>query len=287
MARTETDRPRPAFGAGRLWPIIEPILVWTPPLLLVAPLIFLFVGAFAATWDSRGLSGFTLAGLAEGYDIVRDSILFSLLLAAGTAVIASAIATPLAYAIQASDSRMMRLVREIVTLPVILPALMLAMGMILAYPALQGGWPILLMAHVAQTIPFAMWPVVSALLVLDSRMLDTAGRTLGASSWQRFALVILPNVWRAAVTGAATAFVISFSETASSLFLGSAQYRPIGVVLVDSFINLDQRVSAAAAAIFTLALLPALIVLELMLTFGGRRTQRAPHLSSQTQEAIS
>ncbi len=268
------------------WRVIEPVLVWAPPLLLIAPLVFLFVGAFAATWDSRGLSGFTLSGLAEGFDIVSDSIVFSLALAAATGVIASAVATPLAYAIQAGNSRLLRIVREIVSLPVILPALLLAMGMILAYPALQGGWVILLMAHVAQTIPFALWPVVSALLVLDSRMLDTAGRTLGASPRQRFMLLILPNVWRAAVTGGATAFVISFSETASSLFLGSAQYRPIGLALVDSFINLDQRISAAAAAIFTLALLPALVVLELMLGLGGPRSCAASHHSPATQEAI-
>lgn len=286
MPRPPAEPPQDGV-TRRLWPVIEPVLVWAPPLLLVAPLVFLFVGAFAATWDSRGLRGFTLAGLAEGFDIVRESIVFSLLLASATAAIAAAVATPLAYAIQADDSRLMRIVREIVILPVVLPALLLAMGMILAYPSLQGGWVILLTAHVLQTIPFAMWPVVSALLLLDSRMLDTAGRTLGASPWQRFVLLILPNIWRAAVTGGATAFVISFSETASSLFLGSAQYRPIGLALVDSFINLDQRISAATAAIFTLALLPALIVLELMLTFGGRRTRVTPQPSFKTQEATS
>jgi ABC-type spermidine/putrescine transport system permease subunit II len=293
MSRPSADAPsagiaptRPAVIGRRLWRVGELVLVWAPPFLLIAPLLFLFVGAFSRTWDSRGLSGLTLDGLTEGFAIVGDSIAFSLALAAGSAIIATAVATPLAYALQSGNGRLMRLVREVVILPVVLPALLLAMGMILAYPALQGGWQILLMAHVAQTIPFALWPVVSALLVLDVAMFDMAGRTLGASPWQRFTLLILPNVWRSAVTGGATAFVISFSETASSLFLSSAQYRPIGVVLVDSFINLDQRISAAAAAIFTLALLPALVILELTLVFGSRRARTAPHLSSSTQEAI-
>jgi putative spermidine/putrescine transport system permease protein len=254
--------------------VIEPVLVWSAPLLLVAPLIFLFVGSLAGTWDSRGLAGFSFAGIVEAYGIVGDSILFSWCLALATAIITATIAVPLAYADKVGGDRLSRLLGELVLLPVVLPSLLLAMGLILAYPDLQGGWVILLIAHVAQTLPFAVWPVVSALSVMDVRTLDYAGRTLGASSLQRFVLLVLPNIWRAATTGAATAFVISFSETGSSLFLASAHYRPIGVLLVDSFLNLDQRISAATAVLFTLCLLPALVILEVTLGSGRQKSKR-------------
>ncbi|SJZ89407.1 putative spermidine/putrescine transport system permease protein [Enhydrobacter aerosaccus] len=253
------------------WALIEPIVVWSAPLLLVAPLVFLFVGAFTRSWDSRGLAGFSISGIVESFEIVRESIVFSWALALATAVITTAIAVPLAYACKSRDNRLGRLLTEMAVLPVVLPPLLLAMGLMLAYPVLQAGWIILLIAHVAQTLPFAMWPIVAALSVLDVATLDTAGRTLGASPLQRLMLVVLPNVWRSAATGAATSFVLSFSETGSSLFLGSAHYRPIGVVLVDTFLNLDQRLAAGATVLFTVCLLPALLLLELLLGFGGKR----------------
>lgn len=266
-------------GAGRLlWKLIEPIAIWLPPALFVAPLAFLFVGAFTASWDSRGLRGFSLSGIIEAFDIVRQSIVLSTMLALGTGVIAVAIATPLAYATCGQSGRSLRIARELVALAVVIPSLMLAMGLILAYPSLQGTWLILLVAHVIQAIPFAMWPIVSALTLLDIVTLERASRTLGASPWQRFWLVVVPNIWRAIATGAATAFVISFSESSSSLFLSSAHYRPIGVLLVDSFLNLDQRISAAAACVFTLVLLPFLIIIEIALAGGFRRSDSGKHV---------
>jgi len=273
-------RPPGRGAAVVLWGAIEPIVVWLAPLLLAAPLLFLFVGSFARSWDSRGLSGVTLANMAEAFEAVRESIVFSWMLALGTAIIATAIAVPLAYATRTSSHRLGRFLGGMVDLPVILPALLLAMGLMLAYPFLQGGWIILLIAHVVQTLPFAMWPVVSALSVLDVATLDTAGRTLGASPFQRLTLLVLPNVWRSALTGAATSFVLSFSETGSSLFLGSPYYRPIGVVLVDSFINQDQRISAAAAVLFILCLLPALAIIELTLGNGRKRSKARTEATS-------
>ena len=269
--------PRPrSMRLRAAWHAIEPIAIWLPPALFVAPLGFLFVGAFTQTWDSRGLRGFSMSGILEGFDIVEQSIAFSTILAVATAVLSIVIATPVAYATCTQSGRSLRVVRELIGLAIVIPSLMLAMGLNSAYPALQGSWLILLIAHVMQAIPFAMWPVVSALLLLDLGTLERAGRTLGASAWQRFWLVAVPNVWRAIATGTATAFVISFSESSSSLFLGSAQYRPIGVVLVDSFLNIDQRLSAAAACVFTLVLLPVLVMTEAFLSRGRPAQSNRP-----------
>jgi ABC-type spermidine/putrescine transport system permease subunit II len=290
--RSETIAPVRGRQAGSrrgmdvAWDLLEPVLVWLPPALLVAPLGFLFVGAFTVTWDSRGLRGATLQGVIEAFGIVRESIVFSLLLATATAVIATAVAAPLAYATQGRSGWFVRVARDLGALPAVVPSLMLGMGLILAYPSLQGGWAILLAAHVLQALPFAIWPIASALIMLDTDTLDRAGRTLGASATQRFMLVALPNVWRAVATGAATAFVISFSESGSSLFLGSARYRPIGVVLVDTFTNLDQRLSAGTAVVFTVVLLPALIALELLLA-SSRRPAQARTGSSRSARAQS
>jgi ABC-type spermidine/putrescine transport system permease subunit II len=259
-------------GTEVAWRLLEPVLVWLPPALLVAPLGFLFVGAFTVSWDSRGLRGATLQGVIQAFGM-RESIVFSLLLATATAVITTAVAAPLAYATQGRSGWFVRTARDLAAFPAVVPSLMLGMGLILAYPGLQGGWLILLIAHVMQALPFAIWPIASALIMLDTDTLDRAGRTLGASTMQRFLLVALPNIWRAVATGAATAFVISFSESSSSLFLGSARYRPIGVVLVDTFSNLDQRLSAGTAVVFTVVLLPALIALELLLASSRHPAQ--------------
>lgn len=77
----------------------------------------------------------------------------------------------------------------------VVPHLIGAMGLILAYPSLHGGFWLLAVAHVIITLPFAIWPILTALMLFDARSHERAARTLGAGPTARFLLVVAPNLF--------------------------------------------------------------------------------------------
>jgi ABC-type spermidine/putrescine transport system permease subunit II len=250
---------------------LEAVLVWVPALLLVAPLVLLAVGAFSETWDSRGPRGATLASVEMAWRFAGRSAAFSLWIAALSAAIATLLAVPAAFLLAREAPWAAKLLRPALSLPVVLPNLLLAMGLMLAFPALQGGWLLLLVAYVIQCLPYALWPMVTALLLLDLRSLESAGRVLGASARQRFLWLVLPNIARPAAVGAVTVFILVLAESSSSFFLASGAYQPFGVTLYNAFQDLDLRVAAATTMLLLGMLAPAVILLELWLS-APRRT---------------
>jgi len=240
--------------ADRLWRGLEPVLVWSPTLVLGLPLAVLMIGSFAARWDSRGLSGLSLSAYHEALALGLGDIGFSAALALVVMLSNLLFGVPLAYFLSALRFPGRALARELVGLPVVLPPMILSMSLILAFPGLLGGWEILYLGHVIWTLPYMVWPVMAALSGFDRAAVGAAARTLGASEWTVFRLVILPNLRGAAGVGAVLVFIISFAEINGSLFLGSAQYRPVGVALMETFMNLEIRVAAAFTMIFLGAL---------------------------------
>lgn len=262
----------PAFDRGaqralavRIWRVAEPFIVWIPPLMLVAPLMLLAVGSLSEVWDSRGLKGLSTGAYIEAMQFGGGAIAFSLQLASIVTAIVIVLAVPTAYALASVSGRSIGVLKQLLTLPVVLPPMALAIGMVLLYPLLSGTFAIFLLAHIILTLPFAVWPIAAALTVLDFRTLEKAARTLGATPIQSFRFVIIPNVSRAAVTGGVTAFVVSFAEVSAGLFLTSANYRPLSVALLGTFMDFDIRVAAALTMVFALLIFPALLLMELLL----------------------
>lgn len=247
-------------GLEFLWRRIEPVLVWTPALLLAVPLIFLLLGSFSLRWDSRGMSGLSLSAYAEAWSLAEGALAFSLGLAGAVTLANLLLGIPLAYVLVTWRFRGRRLLEEVVSLPVVLPPTILSMGLILGYPQLSGGWLIFFFAHLIWTLPFMVWPVMVALRAFDAHTLSQAARTLGASELANFGLVILPNLRGAGLLGSALVFILSFGEINGSLFLSSARHHPVSVALLETFMNGDIRVAAAFTIIFLLAILPPLLL---------------------------
>jgi ABC-type spermidine/putrescine transport system permease subunit II len=257
-------------GAVAAWRGVAPILVWVPPMLLIAPLVMLAVGSFTEVWDSRGLMGASTEAYREALKFGGTAIAFSLKLATLVTAIVTVLAVPTAYALARYSGATVLMVKQILMLPIILPPMALAIGLIVLYPALSGTFSIFVLAHVVLAFPFAVWPIGAALTAMDFRVLETAARTLGASQLQSFFLVILPNIARAAIVGATTVFVVSIAEVNAGLFLSSADYRPLSVALLGAFMDFDIRVAAALTVIFTIVVSPAFVVMEVLLRRGTR-----------------
>ena len=144
-------------------------------------------------------------------------------LAALSTVLLLLLATPLAWWLASTASRLRAPISALVTLPLVLPPsvlgfyLLVALGphgplgqltQALGWGLLSFSFPGLLIGSVIYSLPFAVQPLQHAFEAMGSRPMEVAA-TLRASPWDAFFTVALPQ----ARSGLFTAAILSFAHT--------------------------------------------------------------------------
>ena len=95
----------------------------------------------------RGIrSGFTLQWIVQVWDLYADTIGRSFLIAGATLVVTLVVGIPAAYALHVRGGRMSRAIEEIITLPLAIPGLAIALALLLTYDGFSR-FPPLLAVH--------------------------------------------------------------------------------------------------------------------------------------------
>src|ERR1700745_1320760 len=85
----------------------------------------------------RGIaSGVTLQWVAQVWDLYAGTILLSFVIAFATLAVTLAAGVPAAYALYVRGGRLSRIVEEIITLPLAIPGLAIALALLLTYRGL-------------------------------------------------------------------------------------------------------------------------------------------------------
>src|SRR6516162_324169 len=103
---------------------------------------------------------------------------------------------PAAYALHLRDDRLSRTIEEIITLPLAIPGLAIALALLLTYGGFSDfrrSWLFILAGHAVFTLPFMVRSVMAVFGAIDLKSLDEGAASLGALSWRRFRDVIVPN----------------------------------------------------------------------------------------------
>jgi sulfate transport system permease protein len=123
------------------------------------------------------------------------------------------------------------------------------------------------------TLPFVVRTVQPVLLELD-RDMEQAAASLGAGPAYTFRRIILPNLIPAMVSGTALAFTRSIAEFGSTVLIsGNLPFRT-QVAAVHIFGQIESDNAVGAAAVSTVLLVVALVVLvtlDLVQRWGARR----------------
>jgi putative spermidine/putrescine transport system permease protein len=137
---------------------------------------------------------------------------------------------------------------------------------------LAGTVPGLVLAHTVLAFPFPFITVSTALSGVD-RTLELAAAGLGANPWRTFRRITLPLISTGVLTGAVFAFLTSWDEVVVASFLASPR---VSTVPVQIFTELRQSYDPAAAAISTVLLAAAVVLVGLLALIPviGRRAYR-------------
>ena len=189
----------------------------------------------------------------------------SAIVAVSTALFATASGTAAALALDRITPRLARSITAAISLPVMLPPLVIAIGIVVLFVrgfSLGLGIPVVVLGHVLVTQPFVILIVLSRLRSFDWSSVDAA-RDLGASPLRAFQLVILPQIGAAVVGSALIAASISLDDfIIASFTLGGGN-------TISTFVwgklrtTLDPSINAIATVLLVLSVVSAAIALRL------------------------
>ena len=235
-------------------------------ILLYLPIAVLFVFSFSAnTTISFPLRGFTLQWFEQ---VFADPSLLraawnSVQVAFVSSTVATALGTAVALLLVRYNFRAKTLLAALAVLPLIAPAIVLAVALLILFRAFDLPLSIVSvgLAHVVVALPFTTLIVFARLVGFD-RALEDAAKDLGATYPAAVRLVVLPIIAPAMVAAWLVAFTVSFDEVALALFLsGRDQTFPVFLAGHIRFSG-NVPVLVAAAVLLTLGSLIVVLVAE-------------------------
>jgi putative spermidine/putrescine transport system permease protein len=182
---------------------------------LIVPAALSMLAGVTSNYFRGVQSGLTLQWVVQVWQLYADTILRSFLIALGTLGVTLAVGIPAAYALHLRGGRASRAIEEIITLPLAIPGLAIALALLLTY----GGFGefrrsslFILAGHVILTMPFMVRSVIAVFAASDVKTLDESASSLGASPWRRFRDVIVPNALPGILAGSLMVVTLSLGE---------------------------------------------------------------------------
>ncbi|BBE70917.1 ABC transporter permease [Oharaeibacter diazotrophicus] len=219
------------------------------------------------------LSGFTLKWYGElaGNDAFHAGFVTSTLVAQPVGLIGMAVGLAAALALTAPGLKWRLGFAALVLLPFLVPksVLSIAQAMVMSRVGLERGAVALVLAQALVVVPFTTVMIASVLVRIDPR-LDEAARDLGATPWQSFRLVMLPQLKGALAGAYSVGVILSLADLTIAMFL-AGRTQPLSLMVASEF-RRELRPDLNAMQVAVLALTVAIVAAsELYRRRRGRR----------------
>ncbi|NNF79536.1 MAG: ABC transporter permease subunit [Rhizobiales bacterium] len=233
---------------------------------LILP-VFLSIKAGVTENFFQGVkSGLTLRWVVQVWELYADTIFLSMMIAVACLAADLLIGVPAAYVLAKRSGRVARMIEETLVLPVAIPGLAIALALIITYGGFRDfrtSWLFILVGHVLYTLPFMVRSVLAVLSSFDFKTLEEGAASLGASFWQRFFTIILPNCRSGILAGSLMVVTLSIGEFNLTWMLHTPLTKTLPVGLADSYASMRLEVASAYTLVFMVMILPLLIALQL------------------------
>lgn len=243
---------------------------------VVAPIAFVFVYAFSsvsfAIFPPPGFSTRWFVKLFQQEALLRAALNSFLVAVAATAV-SVALGTLAALALVRYRFAGRELLRAVFLAPLIVPRIAFGVGMLIYAIVLRrfGGLDSLILAHLMLTLPFAV-SILAASLVGADRTLEEAAMDLGATPVRTFFRVTLPQIRTGIAVSAFFAFIISWDQVETSLFLVKTGNMTLPVAMF-YYLQRQQDPVIAALSVFLIGV-AAVVATVLVILMNPRDLQR-------------
>jgi putative spermidine/putrescine transport system permease protein/spermidine/putrescine transport system permease protein len=233
------------------------------PIFLVGVLSFFRTRRGRIQWDSFSLEWY--GKLLDNRQII-EALSNTLIVGFFAVLAALVLATLLAFYVNQHQGRLASALQFLVFLPFLLPPIITGLSLLVFFREIgfARGLIAVIVGHSAFVLALVYRTVLVRLQGL-SRSLIEASQDLGATRWQTFRYVLLPNLKVALVTAALLAFALSFDETIITLFLvGDTNTLPIRL-----YAMMRVGFTPEINALVTLILLFSALLTVIIARFGG------------------
>jgi len=264
---------RPRSPAARARRIVGFAAVWLLRAgafaLLFAPILLVILVSFNGTaFTTIPPHNYSLRWYLNIF--ARDEFVTSFLTSLTVAFIAMPVSvligTLSAYALWKRRDPRLRVLDTVLMSPVLLPLVVSGLALLVFFNRIHfyAGLASIVIAHVIITYPYSFRAVLAALSRYD-RQLDEAAASLRVHPRATFAHVTLPLIRPGLFAGALFAFVMSFDDFATTIFLitPDAKTLPIAIYQYMEF-NLDPTVSAVSSLLVFVAVVGVLAIERLI-----------------------
>ena len=189
---------------------------------------------------------------------IWDSVLNSLIVAAGAVVLSLTLGLLAALALDRADFPGKSLFRRLVLLPLILPGIITGLSLLLfaVRISLDLSLITIFLGHGTALISVATTELFAGLQKMDRRQ-EEASLDLGATPWRTFCLVTLPNLKLSLIASALLIFTLSMDEIAVTFFLYGREY----TLPLEIWGRLRRGITPEINAISTLILVASVILI--------------------------
>ena len=252
---------------------------------LLPALVFLMVGlpflqmilwAFSDRWfypgvfpQQWGLRAWQYILTTAGSQIT-NAVVQSIAVAGVTAVASVMIGLPAGRALGLYSFKGKDTLSILLTLPIVVPPLCVAMGLHLWFIrlGLAESFVGVVLVHLTFCLPYAVFVLWGVFSNYNPDYEDQA-RSLGASAAGVVLRVTMPLIFPGVIVAALFAFLLSWSQYLVTLIIGGGKISTLPIILFSLMASGDRPVAAAVSIVFVL---PAFLVLLISARFLGRRS---------------
>jgi spermidine/putrescine transport system permease protein len=260
---TEVAAPVPRRPRGRASDRLLFVYTWLIIGWLALPIAIMIMFGFNDTKGryNQTLQGFTFKwyGRLGEFTDLTGALRNSLLIAAGTTVVAGAIGTLVGLALGRYRFRGHGSMNFVMFAVIASPELVMGASLLsfFVYWGVGLGRITILVAHVMFSISFVAVVVRARVLTLD-RYIEEAARDLGAGPWTTFRLVTWPMIFPAVLSGGLLAFVLSIDDFVITNFTaGTTTTFPLWI-WGSTRVGIPPQVNVMGTLIFAVGILIAL-----------------------------
>ncbi|HLJ58989.1 MAG TPA: ABC transporter permease [bacterium] len=245
-----------------LWLALVLLFVLAPIALIV---VYAFSSAPYGVFPPPGLSTKWFVKLFHQDDLTHAA-LNSLIVALATMAVSLMVGTLAALALVRYRFFGRELVRAMFLAPLIVPRIALGVGILIYVVLLHrfGGLDSVVMAHVMVALPFVI-SVLSASLIGADRVLEEAAMDLGATPVETFFRVVLPQIRTGLIVSAFFAFITSWDEVETSIFLVKTHNIVLPVAMFYYLEHYQDPVIAALSVFLIVIALAVAVMLVVLL----------------------
>ena len=250
---------------------------------LIVPVVQSVLAGVTVNYFIGIRSGLTTRWLVEVWQLYNDTIFRSIYIALTCLAVDLIAGIPAAYVMVKRKSRLTRFFEELLVLPLAIPGLAIALGILICYgkwTTFRMSWLIILAGHVIFTLPFMIRSVVAVMSSFNMSELEEGAASLGSTFWNRFFHIVVPNAKPGILAGSLMVFTLSIGEFNLTWMLHTPLTKTLPVGLADSYASMRLEIGSAYTIVFFFMIIPLLIAMQRVARPQKKNSKKAPKLSS-------